>query len=142
MRRISLLALLFALGASPAITAQGPGTELAERSSQRLAQAERTSATKKQQRRRFMEQRRAQRTAQRQRQLETRKKRQKQQQVVRKARGFRRLKVDGAEVRPAMEKLATELDWHDSLQSAQRVAKRTGKPIVWIHALGDLTGVL
>ena len=141
MRRLSLFALLFALAAPPALTAQATGTE----SPQRSAKAELTAATKKHkqhQKRRFLEQRRAQRAAQRQRHLEARKKRQKQQQVVRKARGFRRLKVDGAEVRPAMEKLATELDWHDSLQSAQRVAKRTGKPIVWIHALGDLTGVL
>ena len=138
MRRLSLFALLFALAAPPALTAQATGTESAQRS----AKAELTAATKKHQKRRFLEQRRAQRAAQRQRHLEARKKRQKQQQVVREARGFRRLKLAGEEVRPAMTKLATELDWHDSLQSAQRVAKRTGKPIVWIHALGDLTGVL
>lgn len=63
-------------------------------------------------------------------------------QVAREARGFRRLQVDGAQVRPATEKLAKELKWHRSLKSAQREARRTGKPIVWIHALGDLTGVL
>jgi hypothetical protein len=118
MKRLSLLGVgvLFALAVPPALTAQSFETRPDSRAEAR-AEA----------RAQF---------------LEARKERLAQRQVLRKAAGFRRLQVDGEQVRPATEKLAKELKWHDSLRSAQRAAKATGKPIVWIHALGDLTGVL
>jgi hypothetical protein len=90
----------------------------------------------------MLRRRSAERTAQRQRRTAAKERRLAERRVTHQARKYRRLQTPGNEVRPAVEKLAQELDWHDSLQSAQRVAKRTGKPIVWIQALGDLTGVL
>ncbi len=135
MRRIAQFALLFALAVPAALTAQATQVE------RPLAKGELTAATKEQRKYRFLEQQRA-RAVQRQSQREVKQKRLAQRQVEREAAGFRRLQVDGSQVRPETEKLARELAWHDSLESAQRVAKRTGKPIVWIHALGNLTGVL
>ncbi len=133
MRRISLVALL-ALVAAPTLTAQ------VERSG--LAQKQLVLEQRRAERQQRLEQRRAQRLAQRQRFAEARNKKMAERQVFNQARSYRRLRVPGDQVRPAVERLAQELDWHDSLESAQRVAKNTGKPIVWIHALGNLTGVL
>ncbi len=132
MRRISLVVLL-ALVAAPTLTAQ------VERSG--LSQSERFEQRRAERQQR-LEQRRAQRLAQRQRFAEARNRKRAERQVFNQARSYRRLRVPGDQVRPAVERLAQELDWHDSLESAQRVAKNTGKPIVWIHALGNLTGVL
>ncbi|MEE9127294.1 MAG: hypothetical protein V3U11_09150 [Planctomycetota bacterium] len=132
MRRTWLIALL-ALVAAPTLTAQ------VERSGLSQKQLVEQRRTERQQR---LEQRRAQRLAQRQRFAEARNKKMAERQVFNQARSYRRLRVPGDQVRPAVERLAQKLDWHDSLESAQRVAKNTGKPIVWIHALGDLGGVL
>ncbi len=132
MRRTWLIALL-ALVAAPTLTAQ------VERSGLSQKQLVEQRRTERQQR---LEQRRAQRLAQRQRFAEARNKKMAERLVFNQARSYRRLRVPGDQVRPAVERLAQKLDWHDSLESAQRVAKNTGKPIVWIHALGDLGGVL
>ncbi len=53
---------------------------------------------------------------------------------------FRNLKVSGRDLHRAVGKVVRELDWKSSLRSAQREAVKTGKPIVWIQALGDLRG--
>jgi hypothetical protein len=55
------------------------------------------------------------------------------------AESFRRLKLPGSEVRRAVKK-TTRLEWKKTLKSAQVAAVKTGKPIVWIHALGTLNG--
>ncbi len=135
MRRISLVALL-ALVAAPTVTAQAQG----ERSG--LSQKRLVLEQRRAERQQMLERRRAQRAAQRQRHARARKKKMAERQVVHQARSYRRLQVPGDQVRPSVDKLAQDLDWHDSLESAQRVSKSTGKPIVWIHALGDLGGVL
>ena len=137
MTRISLVALLLALVAPTLTTQTQAQGERSGRSQQRLVLEQRRA-----ERRQMLRQRSAQRTAQRQRHAAARKKKMAERQVMQQARAYRRLKTPGKQVRPAVEKLAQELDWHDSLQSAQRVSQSTGKPIVWIHALGDLTGVL
>ncbi len=56
------------------------------------------------------------------------------------AQQFQGLRTSGAEVRRSVKKLVQELRWHKTLKSAAKEAKRTGKPIVWIHALGALSG--
>ena len=53
---------------------------------------------------------------------------------------FRNLKVFGRDLQRAVGKVVKELDWKSTLRSAQREAMKTGKPIVWIQALGDLRG--
>ncbi len=53
---------------------------------------------------------------------------------------FRKLKVSGRDLHSAVGKVVKGLDWKSTLRSAQREAMKTGKPIVWIQALGDLRG--
>ena len=65
-----------------------------------------------------------------------------ERQLQQQARSFRRVQVSGEEVSRNVDKLLTELRWHDDLASAQEEARTTGKPIVWIQALGDLDGFL
>ena len=38
--------------------------------------------------------------------------------------------------------LNRELTWHPTLEAGLAAAKAQGKPLLWIHALGDLTGDL
>lgn len=53
---------------------------------------------------------------------------------------FRNLKVSGSDLHSAVGKVVKGLDWKSTLMSARREAVKTGKPIVWIQALGDLRG--
>ncbi len=53
---------------------------------------------------------------------------------------FQSLRTPGGQVLRSVKKLVRELRWHKTLQSAAKEAKKTGKPIVWIHALGALSG--
>jgi hypothetical protein len=59
--------------------------------------------------------------------------------AVKAAKEFRRLKVPGKEVAPAVRKLL-KLRWHKSLRAAAYQARTEDKPILWIQALGDLRG--
>lgn len=65
-----------------------------------------------------------------------------ERKIITEARNYRRIVVQPAAVRPAVAKLTKKLAWHDDLAAAQRESQRTGKPIFWVHALGDLRGVL
>ena len=59
------------------------------------------------------------------------------------ARGFtRKLTVSGETVAKNVKRLTTELRWHKTLSSALAAGRAKGKPVVWIHALGDLKGFL
>ena len=60
--------------------------------------------------------------------------------AVSSAQQFANLRSPGTEVRRAVKKLVRELNWYKTLRSAQNEAKKTGKPIVWIQALGALSG--
>ena len=51
---------------------------------------------------------------------------------------FQQLRLPG--IRRLVRKVAKELDWKKSLSLAQTEAKKTGKPIFWVQALGTLTG--
>lgn len=53
---------------------------------------------------------------------------------------FKGTKVDGRDLKRAVEKVTEELKWHKKLSSAQQAAKQTGKPILWLQLLGDLDG--
>ncbi len=56
------------------------------------------------------------------------------------AQRFRELKVSKLVVKKRVRKLTKELVWHTKLDRALAASKRSGKPLVWIHALGKLTG--
>ena len=56
------------------------------------------------------------------------------------ARRFRELKVSKFVVNKRVRKLTKKLVWHTKLDRALAASKRSGKPLVWIQALGRLTG--
>ena len=56
------------------------------------------------------------------------------------ATAFQQLRVPGVQTRQAVDKLVKELTWHKDLRTAAKAASETGKPILWIQALGDLKG--
>lgn len=48
-------------------------------------------------------------------------------------------KVAGKDLKKAVKKVAA-LHWHDSTTDARAEAAATGKPMLWVHALGELDG--
>ncbi len=60
----------------------------------------------------------------------------------RDARKFQWVEVDGKKLQPRVQRLIHDLTWHKTLAAAKTEAARTGKPILWIHALGDIDGFL
>jgi hypothetical protein len=60
--------------------------------------------------------------------------------VAKAAREFQQSRVAGRELSRAVTRVTRELDWHKKLSIAAKEAQQSGKPIVWIHALGDLKG--
>lgn len=56
------------------------------------------------------------------------------------AQAFTHLVLPGKEVSSGIRKLRKELKWYKTLRVASREAKKTGKPILWIQALGKLSG--
>ena len=61
-------------------------------------------------------------------------------EATKTARQFQQLKLSNVQVKKRVRKLHKELTWHKRLDKAVAAAKVSGKPIVWIHALGKLTG--
>ena len=47
--------------------------------------------------------------------------------------------IGGKDLKKAVAKVQT-LQWHESLPEARALAAATGKPILWLQALGDLEG--
>ena len=62
--------------------------------------------------------------------------------VGRDARSFRKLQVPGAAVSENVKKLRSELHWYSTLNGALSAGRSKGKPVLWVHALGDLDGFL
>lgn len=60
----------------------------------------------------------------------------------RDARNFRKLRVPGNEVAENIKRLTTEMRWYKTIGGALTAGRSQNKPIVWIHALGDLKGFL
>ncbi len=60
----------------------------------------------------------------------------------RDARSFQWVEVDGKKLQPRVQRLLQDLQWHKTLAAAKAESKRTGKPILWIHALGAIDGFL
>ena len=60
----------------------------------------------------------------------------------RDARKFQWVEVDGNKLEPRVQRLIQDLNWHKTLAAAKKEAVQTGKPILWIHALGDIDGFL
>lgn len=48
-------------------------------------------------------------------------------------------KVAGKDLKKAVKKVAA-LHWHESTTDARAEAAATGKPMLWVHALGELDG--
>ena len=48
-------------------------------------------------------------------------------------------KVAGKDLKKAVKKVAA-LRWHESTTDARAEAAATGKPMLWVHALGELDG--
>lgn len=44
------------------------------------------------------------------------------------------------EVDQNVVELTSAIRWHDSLDEAKSAARSSGKPIFWVHMLGDLAG--
>ena len=81
---------------------------------------------------------RAARKARRQAEREAR---QREREPLKQAKAFRKLELsEGLDER--VERLTTELTWHESLEAAQVEAKKENKPILWVQALGELRGML
>ena len=56
------------------------------------------------------------------------------------ARAFQRPLRGGEGLARAVRKVNGQLHWHDDLDEALRAAADQGKPLVWIQALGSLSG--
>lgn len=56
------------------------------------------------------------------------------------AEAFRQKQVHGLELKKAVDQVRKSLDWYDDLDAAAKAAAEQKKPIVWIHALGELSG--
>ena len=61
-------------------------------------------------------------------------------QATADAKAFRAQVVPEKEVYRNVRKLTKELKWHTRLKTATKAANQTGKPILWIQALGGLNG--
>lgn len=48
--------------------------------------------------------------------------------------------VDPTTVEASVSKVTNQIRWFDSVDEAKAEAKRTGKLVLWMHALGELTG--
>lgn len=53
---------------------------------------------------------------------------------------FRQSRIGGKHLRDKVKRLTKELEWHESLDKAQKAAQQAGKPILWVQMLGDLDG--
>ena len=49
-------------------------------------------------------------------------------------------KLEGKELKKAVVKVNKSLKWFDNLQDARAQSAATGKPILWLQALGDIDG--
>jgi hypothetical protein len=58
------------------------------------------------------------------------------------SREFRGLTVPGKKVEENVKRLTKEMRWYSSLGSALAAGRSQGKPVLWVHALGDLKGFL
>lgn len=86
-------------------------------------------------------QQRAERAAQQRIKLALRAVQNADRQELAKARSYRKVKLSGEQVTERVAKLQ-KLDWQADLDAAYATAKKTGKPILWIHALGTIDGFL
>jgi hypothetical protein len=50
-------------------------------------------------------------------------------------------KIPGSTVEKRVAKPTEKLAWHSSLEETKALAKEQKKPILWLHALGDLEGI-
>ena len=62
------------------------------------------------------------------------------EQASKEALQFRALVVEKRQVRKQVGKLTRGLVWHKKLDAALDAAGQSGKPVLWIQALGKLTG--
>ena len=53
---------------------------------------------------------------------------------------FRKLRVEGSAVHDAVRSVLSSIRWRSGLSGALRASADTGKPVLWIQALGELRG--
>jgi hypothetical protein len=56
------------------------------------------------------------------------------------ARAFQATRVAGRDLKSSVGRVLGELDWREKLDDARATAAATGKPILWVQALGELDG--
>lgn len=57
------------------------------------------------------------------------------------AQEFQQSARKGSQVSAAVQRVLREVTWHRKLDEAADVARRHGKPIVWVQALGEIRGL-
>lgn len=57
-----------------------------------------------------------------------------------RAAGFRDVRVEGRQLVDAVERVLEEMEWYESLEDACAAGAARGKPVLWLHSLGDLDG--
>lgn len=53
---------------------------------------------------------------------------------------FRAVRVVGRDLKSAVQRVVDGLAWHENLLDARANAAATGKPLLWIKALGEIDG--
>ncbi len=53
---------------------------------------------------------------------------------------FQSVQLKGKQLKKAVDRVTKELTWHKHLENARLDAVKSGKPILWVQMLGDLTG--
>lgn len=53
-----------------------------------------------------------------------------------------KFQVEGDDLNQNIERVTEALTWHDELDEARRAAVEANKPILYVQALGDLSGLL
>lgn len=53
-----------------------------------------------------------------------------------------KVQIEGDDLTGNIERVTSELTWHDDLDEARQAAIEANKPILYIQALGDLSGLL
>jgi hypothetical protein len=48
--------------------------------------------------------------------------------------------ISGQVAHDRINKLTSQIYWHNSLYQAEDIARREGKMVLWLHMLGDIKG--
>lgn len=57
-----------------------------------------------------------------------------------RAREFLAKRIKGKDLKRAVERVVADLRWHEKLGDAKAASAASGKPLLWVHALGEIDG--